>query len=585
MKKITVFLLCIVALMSVSAQENTYLSDYNQARKFTGDKLATMLFSTKIFPRWTPQGDKFWYEYKTSKGNVWYIVNPKAKTKKTLFDQDKLAAELSLITHDPIVASHLPINNLEAKEDGTFEFSVNTKNEIKEDTTNAYKPKQGKETYFFSYNPESKKLTRIENKWKATEYPQWASISPDGKTVVFAKDFNLYKMSREEYEKVKDNEMKEGKFKDKKLDSTIVETQLTTFGVKDFGFGMPYSYLNTDTLADGKRKGIWGGAWSPDSKHFIVGITDERKVKELWVINSMASPRPTLETYKYEMPGDKDIPQEHLYIFDIEHNTYKEINTKAFKDQSLDIAYKPRQRTEQGKPEVARQWAGTNTQLFITRSSRDLHRIDICKYVLGEDTLRPVIEERMNTYQEVRPLGVLGGGEELLQWSERDGWAHLYLYDSEGKLKKQLTQGAWHVMNIEKIDEKNRVVYFTANGKNPDENPYYQHVYKVSLNGGEVKEISKGNYFHEPFIDDEATYFIDNYSRIDCQPKTALFSTSGVKIMDLEEADMSQLLANGYQYPEQFTVKAADGVTDLWGVMYKPFNFDATRVYPIIDYV
>ena len=309
MKKITVFLLCIVALMSVSAQENTYLSDYNQARKFTGDKLATMLFSTKIFPRWTPQGDKFWYEYKTSKGNVWYIVNPKAKTKKTLFDQDKLAAELSLITHDPIVASHLPINNLEAKEDGTFEFSVNTKNEIKEDTTNAYKPKQGKETYFFSYNPESKKLTRIENKWKATEYPQWASISPDGKTVVFAKDFNLYKMSREEYEKVKDNEMKEGKFKDKKLDSTIVETQLTTFGVKDFGFGMPYSYLNTDTLADGKRKGIWGGAWSPDSKHFIVGITDERKVKELWVINSMASPRPTLETYKYEMPGDKDIPQ------------------------------------------------------------------------------------------------------------------------------------------------------------------------------------------------------------------------------------------------------------------------------------
>ena len=140
-------------------------------------------------------------------------------------------------------------------------------------------------------------------------------------------------------------------------------------------------------------------------------------------------------------------------------------------------------------------------------------------------------------------------------------------------------------MNIEKIDEKNRVVYFTANGKNPDENPYYQHVYKVSLNGGEVKEISKGNYFHEPFIDDEATYFIDNYSRIDCQPKTALFSTSGVKIMDLEEADMSQLLANGYQYPEQFTVKAADGVTDLWGVMYKPFNFDSTRVYPIIDYV
>ncbi len=585
MKKFLLFFWSLTVFTIVSAQTYDYLADYNQARKFTADKLSSMLFSTKVLPHWTPQGNQFWYEYKTSKGNIWFIVNPAKKTKKTLFDQDKLAAELSLITHDPIVASQLPISGLKAKEDGTFEFSVSTKNDIKEDSTNAYKPKKGKATFFFSYNPETQKLTHIENKWKATTYPQWASISPDGKTVVYAKDFNLYKMSREEYEKIKDNEMKEGKFKDKKLDSTIVETQLTTFGEKDFGFGMPYSYLNTDTLANGKRKNMWSGAWSPDSKHFMIIIDDSRKVKELWVINSMANPRPTLETYKYEMPGDKDIPQEHLFIFNLENNTYKEINTKAFKDQTLDISYKPRQMKERGIPEKARLWQGDNEKVFITRASRDLHRIDICKYVIGEDTLRPLIEERMNTYQEVRPLGVIDNGKELLQWSERDGWAHLYLYDSEGNMKRQLTKGPWHVMNIEKIDEKGRMVYFTANGKNPQENPYYQHLYKVSLNGGDVKEISKGEFFHEPYIDDDANYFIDNYSRIDCQPKTGLFSTSGTKIMDLEEADMSQLMANGYQYPEQFTVKAADGVTDLWGVMYKPFNFDSTRVYPIIDYV
>ncbi len=585
MKKITPILFALLAATSVTAQEYNYLADYNQARKFTADKLSTMLFSTKIDPHWTPRGDRFWYEYKTSQGTTWYLVNPSAKSKKPLFDQEKLAAELSLITHDPAIASQLPIRNLEAKEDGTFEFAVSTKNDIKEDTTNAYKPRQGKETFFFSYNPDTRKLTRIENKWKTTQYPQWASISPDGKTVVYAKDFNLYKMSRENYEKVKDNELKEDKFKDKKLDSTIVETQLTQFGEKDFGFGMPYSYLNTDTLANGKRKALWGGAWSPDSKHFIISIEDSRKVKELWVINAMANPRPTLETYKYEMPGDKDIPQEHLYIFDIENNTFKEINTRAFKDQSLGISYTPRRQKERDLHETARLWAGDNKQVFITRASRDLHRIDICKYVIGEDTLRPLIEERMNTYQEVRPLGVINGGRELVQWSERDGWAHLYLYDGEGQLKRQLTQGAWHVMNIEKIDEKSRILYFTANGVNPDENPYYQHLYKVSLNGGDIKEISKGEFFHEPYIDDDASYFIDNYSRIDCQPRTALFSTSGTKIMDLEEADMSQLLANGYQYPEQFTVKAADGVTDLWGVMYKPFNFDSTKVYPIIDYV
>ncbi len=570
-----------------NAQTTDYLDDYNQARKFSAGKLTTMIFSTKVDPHWTPKGDKFWYSYKTGKGTVWYLVNPATKSKTTLFDQEKLAAELSEITHDPTIAEQLPIYGLEAKVDGTFEFYVNTKNDVVEDTLSEYKPTKGKEQFFFSYNPDTRKLTRIENKWKQQVYPYWASISPDGKTVVFARDFNLYKMSREDYERLKDNEMKNDKksLKKEKIDSLITtEVQLTTFGEKDFGFGMPYSYLNTDTLANGERKGAWG-VWSPDSKHFAVTLEDNRKVKELWVINSMANPRPTLETYKYEMPGDKDIPQTHLYLFDVEASTYKEINTAAFKDQSLSLGYKPREQKERDLHEKSYEWLGNNDQFFLTRSSRDLHRIDICKYVVGEDTIRPVIEERMNTYQEVRPLGVVAGGKELIQWSERSGWAHLYLYDSDGKLKNKITDGAYHVMDIVKIDEATRTVYFTANGYYPNENPYYQHLFKVGFNGGTPKEITKGEFFHDPYIDDKAQYFVDNYSRVDCQPKTALYSTSGAKIMDLEEADMSQLLANGYKYPEVFKVKAADGVTDLWGVMYKPFNFDSTKVYPIIDYV
>ena len=571
-------------LENVLANDNGYISDYNQARKFTSEKLKSMLFSTKVDPHWTPQGKTFWYEYKTSNGTNWYIVDAITKKKKLLFDQEKLAAELSEITHDPILSSQLPISDLEAKEDGSFEFSVATKNDIKEDSTNAYKPQKGKAIYFFSYNPTTQKLTHIENKWKKTTYPEWASFSPDGKTVIFAKDFNLYKISRQEYEKIKDNEQKEDKFKNKKIDSTIVETQLTNFGTENYGFGIPYSHLNTDTLKNGKRKKEYG-VWSPDSKHFAIVIQDSREVKDLWVINSMAQPRPTLETYKYEMPGEKNVPQDHLYVFDIDNNNYKEIKTTAFKDQWLSINYKEKEQKQRDLHEQSLVWKGNNEQFFITRHSRDLHRIDICKYVVGEDTLRPLIKERMNTYQETRNLGIIDGGKELVHWSERSGWAHLYLYDGEGQLKRQLTKGDWHVMNIVKIDEKKRLLYFTANGKNPKENPYYEHLFCISLNGGDVKEITSGECFHETIMDDDAHYFVDNYSRIDCQPKTALFNTSGKKILDLEEADMSVLLANGYKYPEQFKVKAADGVTDLWGVMYKPFNFDSTRVYPIIDYV
>ena len=230
-------------------------------------------------------------------------------------------------------------------------------------------------------------------------------------------------------------------------------------------------------------------------------------------------------------------------------------------------------------------WLGDANRLFVTRSSRDLHRIDICSYTIGQDTLCPIIEERMNTYIEVRPLSAVNGGKELVQWSERDGWAHLYLYDDKGNLKRRLTEGPWHVHQILKVDEKARKVYFTAMGRNKEENPYYQHFYSVSLDGGEVKQLDKGDFFHEPKIDDACKYFVDNFSRVDAIPETALYDCLGNKIMTLETSDFSQLLANGYKFPETFKVKAADGVTDLYGVMYKPFDFDSTKMYPIVDYV
>ncbi len=547
---------CLCGCVHVQAQER--LSEYLQAEKFTEEKLSTMLFSTTVEPHWFREGNRFWYQYKTSEGDFWYVVDPTARSKQPLFNRDDMAARLTEEVKDPFEARHLPIMRLKAKEDGhTFTFQVASSLQ---------------DTLYFAYDYTTGKLTRLEE--KEPEKPDWGAVSPDGKTVLYAKDLDLYRMSGEDYEKAKRNEK----------DSTIVEIRLTTDGVKDFGYGIPRSLLNTDTLCNGKRRAV-EGVWSPDSRYFATVLSDDRAVKELWVINSMAQPRPTLETYKYQMPGEAESPVQHLYLFDMHDNSRKEILADAFKDQELHLERKPVPQRERDKEDRASVWQGDDSRFFLTRTSRDVHRIDVCAYTIGQDSVVPVIEERMNTYQETRPLQVFGGGKEIIQWSERDGWAHLYLYDDAGNLKNRITKGPWHVERVIKVDEKARVIYFTANGMDADENPYYTHLYRVNADGSGLKPLTGGDYYHEVAMDDDCTYVLDNYSRVDTVPCAVLLDNKGNRLMELEESDFSQLFAAGYKFPELFTVKAADGVTDLYGVMYKPFDFDSTKVYPIVDYV
>ena len=570
MKKFLITILAAMSLGAAMSEAQERIPEYLQAEKFTQSKLSTMLFSTTVDPHWFQQGNCFWYEYKTSDGTQWYVVDPVKKTKTPLFDRDELASQLTETVRDPYDALHLPIRNLKAKEDGqTFTFEVTSTKEVKNE-----KGKKEKEVFHFSYDYPSRRLTHLKDKEKDPKRLSWGSISPDKKTVVYAKDLNLYRMSYEDYQKAR---------KDEK-DSTIVEIQITTDGVKDFGYGMPYKTVNTDTLCNGKRRAVYG-VWSPDSRYFATILTDERQVKDLWVINVMSKPRPTLETYKYQMPGEKEAPVDHLYIFDMNDNSRKEIRTSAYKDQTLSLERRPLQQKQRDMEERHAIWQGDNDRFFLTRSSRDLYRIDVCSYTVGQDSIVPVIEERMNTYQETRALKTLSGGKELIHWSERDGWAHLYLYDDKGNLKNRITKGPWHVEEILKVDEKARTVYFTANGRNKDENPYYEHLYRVNLDGSGLTQITKGDFFHQVEVDDDAKFVVDNYSRINTVPMCVLLDNTGKKVMDIQESDFSQLFANGYKFPELFKVKAADGVTDLYGVMYKPFDFDSTKVYPIVDYV
>ncbi len=562
-----------------SQQTPSAKANYQLASRFSPKKLDRMVFSTGVDPHWLKLSDRFWYMYETTAGKKWFIVDPTKSEKKLLFDNAKLAAQLTRIVKDPMDAQHLNIDSMRfVKDENWIQFEVLSTDSMEVKDTLAKKgalPKKERKKYFFEYNNNTGQLIELTDFKKPKRKPAWASISPDGQTILFAKNFNLYWMDRANYEKALQKED----------DSTIVDNKWTTDGVEYFEYGTSQNETNVEKEKNkNKRKAVLA-YWSPDSKHFVLNRTDQRAVKELWVINSIAEPRPTLETYKYHMPGENESPVNYTLAFDLVNKTKKELNVKQFKDQAIGMWTKPNMantRDDDWRPLI---WLGTNDKFYFNRTSRDLKRIDICQVDINTGDVRPLIDERMNTYVELRRLGLANGGNELIHWSERDGWAHLYLYDANGKLKNQITSGEFHVEDITAIDERKRVLYFTANGRETNEDPYYEHLYRINFDGSGLRLLNAGEAEHSTSINDNQRYFVDNFSRVNTAPKSLLYSTEGRKMIDLETSDLSSLFATGYKFPQVFKVKADDGITDLYGVMYKPFNFDSTKKYPVIQYV
>jgi dipeptidyl aminopeptidase/acylaminoacyl peptidase len=554
-------------------------ANYQLASRFSPAKLKKMVYSTAVDPHWLKLSNKFWYEYETPNGKEWYLVDPVARSKKKIFDNAKLAAGITTIVRDPFDAQHLPLENLKfSANEKQISFEVkSTIEELKKDRKDKKAAdSMQKKIFYFNYDIATAKLTEVPNYTKPKAKPSWGSVAPDSSAIIFTRKYNLYWMDKENYKKAVKNED----------DSTIVEHQLTKDGVKFYSYGNDGDGENNEEIEknDKKRRGAYV-LWSPNSKYFVLDRTDSRKVKDLWVINNVAPGRPTLETYKYQMPGEAEAPRDEMLLFDFAAKSYKKLNTAAFKDQSVSVWRAPslnKDRDNEFRPSI---WLGNNSTIYFSRSSRDLKRVDVCTVDINTGTVKSLIDERFNTYVEINRPGLVNDGKEIIHWSERDGWAHFYLFDGNGKLKNQITKGAFHCESIVNIDEKNRVLYFTANGREPKENPYYLHLYRIRFDGTGLKLLNPGDFDHAVNLNDENRFFVDNFSRVNTVPKSVLMDTYGRKVMDLETTDLSLLMATGYKFPEPFKVKADDGITDIYGVMYKPFNFDATKKYPIIEYV
>jgi dipeptidyl aminopeptidase/acylaminoacyl peptidase len=581
MKKIILSLSCLLVIFLSFAQQPASKGNYELAARFSPDKLKKMIFSTSVDAHWMKKSDRFWYEYETSQGKKWLLVDPVRRTKTPLFDSDKLAAELTRAVKDPFDGQHLKLDNMKLLADeNTVQFKVKSTAEVvKKDwaelkaKNKSSKDSLEKKVHTFQFNLISQQLKEIETEKEPTRLA-WANIAPDSSKVVYVKNFNLYWMDKANFLKA---------VKDLK-DTTLVETAITKDGVADYEYG--WGDRGDDNVEVEKKKNDRKRApvlWSADSKQFILTRTDQRKVKDLWVIHNTRDPRPTLETYKYAMPGEKEQPLSDLVHYSFDTQTISNLPISTFKDQTLSLwstTPAANTRDDDFRPTT---WLGNGTEFYFAITSRDLKRVDVLRWNLKTNQKEVVIEERSNTYIDFEKPELVGN--DLIWWSERDGWGHFYLYGKDGTLKRQLTSGPYHTAGAARVDASLRKLYFTANGKEKGEDPYYEHLYSVSLDGGAVALLNKGDFNHEININDAASYFVSNFSRVNTVPASALYDRNGAKIMDLETADLSQLLAAGYHFPEPFTFKADDGITDLFGVMYKPFDFDSTRTYPLVQYV
>jgi dipeptidyl aminopeptidase/acylaminoacyl peptidase len=599
-------------------------ANYELAAQWTPTKAGKLVFDTTVTPHWLEQGDRFWYSFENSKGRRFYIVDPAKKTKAFVFDPVKLASQLTVATGMPYDSQHLPITTIKfVKNDTTIQFELavpkdavipgekKTNTQTSTEAAGGNGNGQGQDQddpqqqggrggrggglvagrnekiLYFEYELGANKLTLLDE--RPQRKPAWASVSPDGKTVVFARNHNLWMMDADNYAKA---------LKDAN-DKSIVETQLTKDGIEDFGYGggrgmggdQQQQDQNTNTEGDQngqntRTRQAAGVSWARDSKKFAMVRRDSTKVEKLWVINALANPRPTLETYRYAMPGDINIPQSQLEIFDVAAKDRKIFKVEAFKDQTIQIQAERPTATEREHDKTETLWAAPGSaKLYFTRMSRDLHRLDVCSIDTTSGAVTPLIQERMNVYIEDKPLKFIDNGAAMIWWSERDGWGHYYLYGSDGTLKNQIDKGEFVAEELVSVDEKTRTMTMTADGREDGENPYYMHSYRASLDGNGMKLLDPGDASHAVNMNDAGKYFVDNSSRVNTAPQGVLYDAAGAEVMPLEKVDMTRMLEAGYHFPEPFKVKADDGITDIYGVMYKPFDFDPNKKYPLIEYV
>lgn len=511
-------------------------ANYTRAEQFLTWNLLRQITGDQVAPVWYRDSTRFWYREMTPRGTEFYQVQPALGSKNLLFENARLAAALSVAADTSVDPTKLPFQTFEFDQDGRDEQHIRVR--------------IGKRA--FRCEIKAYQCAKTDTLPTRTRFVR----SPDEKWDAFVSQYNLWVRPVAGGDSI----------------------QLTTDGVSRYGYGASSPSPSQIRNHQPARPQV---VWSPDSRRLAVLRFDERRVESFHLISSTTE-RPTHYEYPYALPGDSIIPLSELYIADLETRTTR----RAQIDPQSSMSF-----YNFGQA-LAPTWSRGSDRLYATWVDRGPKHVRLMEVNPQTGEAHQILADSSKTYV-IGGIDLFGAGVnwrvlangDIIWFSERDGWAHLYRYGHDGTLKNQITAGPWVVSNLVAVDETAGRLYFTARGREPNRRPDYDFLYSVALDGTGTTLLSPEEAQHVISWVPSGKYFLDVYSQVDQPPVAIIRGADGRLVRELTRADIRGLQAISWHAGEPFTVKARDGVTDLYGVIWKPSRFDSTKRYPVIDHV
>jgi dipeptidyl aminopeptidase/acylaminoacyl peptidase len=537
-----------LGLAVMASAASAQAPDYSRAEQMLSWNSSLLVSGDDVTPRWMDGGNRFWYRNKTGSGYQFVQVDPVRNTRAPLFDHYRIAAAMSLANDTSYNPDKLPFS--------TFDF-------LRGESAIAFRVGRKR----FECELAQYRCTAGDTTYDASPYV----LSPDSAWEVFAQGYDLYLRHKGAGDSVR----------------------LTTDGELNnaYGIGVAQPTQLLRTRAPRLRPQV---IWSPDSRKLLVSRTDERSVEPMHYI-SYTSTRPRHFQKPYALPGDSVIPITSLHILDL-------TQTLAAAGQNGEIARAPLPgnirveiqpepfRLSLGSSAIDSVWSSNSDRVYFTSYTRGAKKLFLTEVTASTGAQRILAADSAKTnvigqeYVEGKSWYVTRDGRDVIWWSERDGWAHLWLYDGNGNVKNQITSGAWPAGLLHWVDETKRQIWFIGRGREPGRNIYNAHLYRINFDGTGLTLLTPEDANHEISFSPSGQFFVDTYSRIESPPVTVVRrAADGSIVRELEKADVSRLADAGWKPAEVFTVKARDGITDIHGVIYFPAGLDPAKKYPIIE--